>query len=94
MVLRNALSEQLAARHGTLAGHWYDDPLGVLSVQAVDDIAAARRRVAKLRRGESPGRLIAELNFGFGGRWVGLRRRQGGIAPASLQRNRRSPHPG
>lgn len=65
VVLRNALSEQLAAHHGMLAGHWYDDPLGVLSAQAADDIAAARHRVAKLRRGESPGRVIAELNFGF-----------------------------
>lgn len=65
VVLRNAMSEQLSAHHGTLAGHWYDDPLGVLSDQAHDDIAAARRRVAKLRRSESPGRLIAELNFGF-----------------------------
>lgn len=65
VVLRNALSEQLAAHHGTLAGHWYDDPLGVLSVQATDDIGAARNRVVKLRRGESPGRVIAELNFGF-----------------------------
>ncbi len=65
VVLRNALGEQLAAHHGTLAGHWYDNPLGILSVQAVDDIAAARYRVAKLRRGESPGRVIAELNFGF-----------------------------
>ena len=65
VVLRNALSEQLAAHHGTLAGHWYDDPLGVLSAQVTDDIASARHRVAKLRRGESPGRVIAELNFGF-----------------------------
>lgn len=27
VVLRNALSTQLAAHHGTLTGHWYDDPL-------------------------------------------------------------------
>ncbi len=65
VVLRNALSEQLIAHHGTMAGHWYDDPLGILSVQAADDIAAARHRVARLHRGESPGRVIAELNFGF-----------------------------
>lgn len=65
VVLRNALSEKLAAHHGTLTGSWYDDPLGILSAQAADDIAAARHRVAKLRRGESPGRVIAELNFGF-----------------------------
>lgn len=65
VVLRNALSKQLAAHHGTLAGQWYDDPLGVLSDLAHDDIAAARRRVRKLRRPETPGRVVAELNFGF-----------------------------
>ena len=65
VALRNALSAQLAAHHGTLAGNWYDDPLGVLSDLAHDDIAAARRRVRKLRRPETPGRIIAELSFGF-----------------------------
>ncbi|MFT4307481.1 MAG: hypothetical protein QM604_11380 [Microbacterium sp.] len=65
VVLRNALSTQLAAHHGTLTGHWYDDPLGVLSGLAHEDIAAARRRVRKLRRPETPGRVVAELSFGF-----------------------------
>jgi hypothetical protein len=65
VVLRNALSKQLAVHHGSLAGQWYDDPLGVLSDLAHDDIAAARRRVRKLRRPETPGRVVAELNFGF-----------------------------
>ncbi len=64
VVLRNALSTQLAAHHGTVAGQWFDDPLGVLSAPARDDIAA-RRRVRKLRRPETPGRVVAELNFGF-----------------------------
>jgi hypothetical protein len=65
VALRNALSSQLAAHHGTLAGQWYDDPLGVMSDLAHDDIAAARRRVRKLGRAETPGRVVAELNFGF-----------------------------
>lgn len=65
VAVRNALSAQLATHHGTLAGNWYDDPLGVLSDLAHDDIAAARRRVRKLRRPETPGRIIAELSFGF-----------------------------
>jgi hypothetical protein len=65
VVFRNALHAQLAAHHGTLAGHWYDDPLGVLSDLAHEDIAAARRRVGKLGRSETPGRVVAELNFGF-----------------------------
>jgi len=65
VVLRNALSTQLATHHGTLAGHWYDDPLGVFSDLAHQDIAAARRRVRKLHRPETPGRVVAELSFGF-----------------------------
>lgn len=65
VVLRNALSTQLTAHHGTLAGQWYDDPLEVLSDLAHEDIAAARRRVRKLRRPETPGRVVAELTFGF-----------------------------
>ena len=56
VVLRNALGTQLAAHHGTLAGNWYDDPLGVLSELAHEDIAAARPRVRKLRRPETTGR--------------------------------------
>lgn len=65
VVLRNALSSQLAAHHGTLAGHWYDDPLDVFSDLAHEDIAAARYRIRKLRRPETPGRVVAELSFGF-----------------------------
>lgn len=65
VVLRNALSVQLGVHHGALAGQWFDDPLGVLSDLAHDDIAAARNRVRKLRRPETPGRVVAELNFGF-----------------------------
>lgn len=65
VVLRNSLSTQLAVHHGTLAGQWYDDPLGVLSGLAHDDIAAARRRVRKLRRPETPGRVVAELSLRF-----------------------------
>lgn len=65
VVLRNALSAQLAAHHGTRAGQWYDDPLRVLSELAREDIAAARRRLRTLRRRETPGRVVAELSFGF-----------------------------
>lgn len=65
VVLRNALSTQLAIHHGNLAGHWYDDPLDLLSDLAHEDIAIARRRARKLRHRETPGRVIAELNFGF-----------------------------
>jgi hypothetical protein len=65
VVLRNAMSAQLTVWHRNRAGHWYDDPRGVLSGFAREDIAAARRRVRKLHRPETPGRVVAELNFGF-----------------------------
>jgi hypothetical protein len=65
VVLRNALHAQLTAFHATLAGHWYDDPMGVLSEAARDDIAVARARVQRLGRPETPGRVVAELNFSF-----------------------------
>ncbi len=65
VVLRNAVSARLTVWHGDRAGYWYDDPRGVLSGFAREDIAAARRRVRKLRRPETPGRVVAELNFGF-----------------------------
>ncbi len=37
----------------------------MLSEFAREDIAGARRRVRKLRRPETPGRVVVELNFGF-----------------------------
>lgn len=65
VVMRNAMSARLSDLHGSRSDHWYDDPQARLSVAARDDIAAARRRLHRLGRGESPGRVIAELNFGF-----------------------------
>lgn len=65
VVLRNALHAQLTAFHATLAGHWYDDPMGVLSEAARDDITTARARVQRLGRSETPGRILAELNLSF-----------------------------
>lgn len=65
VVLRNALSAQLAVSHGGFPGQWYDDPHKLLSDHAHEDIAAARSRVRRLRHAETPGRVIAELNFGF-----------------------------
>lgn len=65
VVLRNALNEQFTAWHGQSPGEWYDDPHGVLSPIAHDDIDHARERVRRLGRPETPGRVVAELNFGF-----------------------------
>jgi hypothetical protein len=65
VVLRNALSAQLTVHHGDLPGHWYDDPRDVLTEEAHTDIAVARARVRKKCHPETPGRVAAELGFGF-----------------------------
>ncbi len=88
VVLRNALHAQLTAHHGALPGYWYDDPLDVLSDIAHDDIITARQRVRRFQRRETPGRVVAELNFGF---WKfcwpsATRRRYGPAISASRSR--------
>lgn len=65
VVLRNAIHERLMERHGNRPGYWYDDPAGILSDMAHKDVASARQRIRKLHRSETPGRVVAELSFGF-----------------------------
>jgi hypothetical protein len=65
VAVRNALCHQLNTFHASRTGYWYDDPGNVLSGQARDDLAEARNRVAAMGRTETPGRVIAELSFGF-----------------------------
>jgi hypothetical protein len=65
VMLRNALHAQLTAWQGQLAGAWYDDPRRVLSEKSREDVQAARDRVRRLDRPETPGRVVAELGFGF-----------------------------
>lgn len=67
VVLRNAIHDQLTAMHGAggLPGTWLDDPAQLLEPRRVADIAAARRRLARLGRPPTPGRVVAELPFGF-----------------------------
>jgi hypothetical protein len=65
VTLRNALHAQLMAWHGRRAGAWYSDPRRVLSEKSREDVQAARDRVHRLNRPETPGRVIAELGFGF-----------------------------
>jgi hypothetical protein len=67
VVLRNALHDQLAGWHAArgLGGSWYDDPRRVLDPRGHADIAKARDRVRRSGRPETPGRVVAELPFGF-----------------------------
>lgn len=65
VVVRNAMGARLTSLHGDLAGCWYDDPRGILNGHAHRDIAQARSRLQKMRYEETPGRVVAELSFGF-----------------------------
>lgn len=67
VILRNALHDQLTTWHAARGrpGEWYDDPAGVLKQARREDIAQARGRIARDRKTETPGKVVAELMFGF-----------------------------
>lgn len=67
VVLRNAVHDALTARHERLGrpDHWYDDPAHELEQRARDDIAAGVRRIRRAGGRPEPGKVVAELPFGF-----------------------------
>lgn len=67
IVLRNVLSERLAARHRTAGrpGSWLDDAAGELDHRAHRDINAARSRARAKGKPASDAQALAELPFGF-----------------------------
>lgn len=67
VVVRNALHSQLTVWHSAAGrpGEWYDDPANILDDHRHDEIAIARDRLRKAGKTETPGRVVAELNFGF-----------------------------
>jgi hypothetical protein len=65
IALRNALHERLSMWCANDAGSWYDDPKGVFNEPTKRAIASARARVASKGARETPGRVVAEISFGF-----------------------------
>jgi hypothetical protein len=67
VVLRNAIHDRLtfwhAHQHGR--GEWYDDPTAILDEYRIRDVAQARGRLLRDGRSADPGRVVAELSFGF-----------------------------
>ena len=61
------LHDALTARHTRLGrpGHWYDDPAGELEQHARDDVARVKQRLGRARAPLLPGKVVAELPFGF-----------------------------
>ncbi len=67
VLLRNVLHDALTARHKRLgrAGQWFDDPAQELAQHARDDIARAKQRLQRAGAPILPGKIVAELSFGF-----------------------------
>jgi hypothetical protein len=67
IALRNAMSARLE-RHriaNRWTGEWYDDAGGIFNTQTKKNIRHARDRIAAAGKSETPGRVVAELTFGF-----------------------------
>ncbi len=67
IALRNSVHRELSGRCG--ADTWYDSPLARLTPWQQDKVAEAKDSLKKRRKPLSPGRIVAELTFGF---WTGF----------------------
>lgn len=67
VVLRNALHEELSSWHASnrRRGLWFDDPARLLDERRRADIDTARARLLRDGKTETPGKVVAELSFGF-----------------------------
>lgn len=87
VLLRNAMHDQLTrwttARFAE--PRWYLDPAGVFSPASIADIAVARGRATRNGQSETPGRVVAELAFGFWG-YLLARRHDRGVWHPCLNR--------
>jgi Abi-like protein len=67
ILVRNAMHEELTtwslSRYGDPA--WYLDHGKILDDEATSAVRAARRHAVASGKAETPGRVVAELNFGF-----------------------------
>jgi Abi-like protein len=67
IALRNVVHKAMTDHCGTDA--WYDDPQARLLGWQSRKVTEARRTLQSNRKQETPGRMVAELNFGF---WTGF----------------------
>jgi hypothetical protein len=67
IALRNAVHRELSARCGT--DTWYDSQPARLTGWQKDKVNEAKSSLKRHNKSLSPGRIIAELNFGF---WTGF----------------------
>lgn len=67
VALRNAIHAAMTVRCNTDA--WYDTKAARLTIWQQDRVTEAKANLAKHKKTLTPGRMVAELNFGF---WTGF----------------------
>jgi hypothetical protein len=67
IALRNTIHQALTARCGTDA--WYDSPASKLIPWQKNCVSDAKKSLGNFGKPVTPGRMVAELNFGF---WTGF----------------------
>jgi hypothetical protein len=67
IALRNATHQAMTSR--CLSDAWYDTRAARLTPWQIDQITAAKSSLSQHRKPITPGRMVAELNFGF---WTGF----------------------
>lgn len=84
VALRNSLHTHLSAR--CARPDWYDSASFSLTPWAVEEVAKAKDKIARSKRPVTPGRVVAELHFGF---WTSLfearYEERGGYLPAGIK---------
>jgi hypothetical protein len=67
IILRNAIHDALSERHrrDRAPGEWFDDARRELEPRALADVAVARHRASRTTPDPPPGKVVAELSFGF-----------------------------
>lgn len=82
--LRNAVHRALTAHFGT--DRWYDEPKARLECWASQQIQEAKKRIARRNKPLCPGRVVAELHFGFWTIFFNRYHDQTGLAAAVARR--------
>jgi hypothetical protein len=66
IALRNTMHNTLSAAHGA---QWYDVTGVLIEHWALDEVKKAKQKLTGMNRPHDPGRVVAELDFGF---WTSL----------------------
>ena len=78
IALRNALNNAISATHGS---QWYDNQQVLVDAWGRDEVQKAKIRLARKEKPLDPGRIVAELEFGFWTSLLDKRYAQSAVSP-------------